>query len=95
MIANKPLEILYKVDTIKFLCANAYSNNRSASLVGVTANFLYTMLHGSDFSCNIDFGDNTGMSFSSTLNYDWNNKYFPHTYVNEGKYINKKNFICM
>lgn len=83
---KNPSDRLLIMDPIaepKFFCHNKYAGNRSASVVGKSAEFLFTLKSGTRYSCTVDFGDEMGLSFTSS-DYDWNNKTLKHTYNEEG-----------
>ena len=68
------------IDKIQGLAFKAGANNRSSSLYGQTAQFLFTMQNGLGYSCQIDYGDNALDSFDDS-SFNYNNTFFSHDYI--------------
>ena len=66
-------------------CSGSYcSNNQSYSGVNQSAQFLFQLKTGRDYTCSVDFGDfqNATITFPTVLN----GSYVPHVYKKEGTY---------
>jgi PKD repeat protein len=66
---------------------------QSASIIGQNAQFLFILVSGSGYSCNVDFGDGSAMLTFGDQPYNLNNTLIQHSYATaEAKY--KVNIVC-
>ena len=70
------------ISDISLFSYNEFSSG-SASKVGV-AQFLFILMEGTDYSCQIDYGDGSKAQIMVSLVYNYNGTYLQNTYLRQG-----------